>query len=346
MIRIPLLAVALLAPFAMAQGGASTATNFGVLADDGTTTNLGSVAQGTAVGRGLGVHAAVGASMPRTMPVAFASSFVGPAFSFAGHGLLIHEEADVHNAAATGTLSAGTSADAPGTAAPTQAAHGISATFPVASGTQAVVSIAWDGRQSAGANVSAAIDVDGDGNPDWTGQGGTPARTQLTVTAGANGITLAITTNGSASVTGTGRAGYGASLLVEVRPGGTSGPFTFTWTAHGPQCLGSLAGSETLGANGGVRFDFAIAGAASSGIGILFAGNAAATPINLPSGSCQLLVDPSGAGLALFLTDANGNGSATLRSRARAMVVEYQAMTFGFASNALGTTNAVNLTVQ
>jgi hypothetical protein len=256
----------------------------------------------------------------------------------------VSEHGGVNNTG-TGTLSAGTSADAPGTASPTQGAHSVALHFAVPSGTAGTVAISWSGQQSAGASVTGAVDVDGDGIPDWTGQGGTPSHTTLNVTAGANGVTLTVTTNGSAAVTGPGREHYAASLLVSFRPGSTS-PLTFTWTPSGPQCLGSLTGTQTVGTFGDVALHLAVAGGAANGIGVLLSGTAASSPINLPSGTCQLLVDPNGAGFGVFLTDASGNGAVTLHTRARPMTVDFQALTLGFTGGALGTTDMQNLTVQ
>jgi hypothetical protein len=333
-------------PNACAQGTASTASNFGVLATDGTNTGFHSQASGTPVGRGLSVHAAV-ASAPRTLPVASAESTVaGAAFHLPGSnaGLVVSEHGGVNNTG-TGTLSAGTSADAPGTASPTQGAHSVALNFAVANGTAGTVEITWNGQQSAGASVTGAVDVDGDGVPDWTGQGGTPNHTSLNVTAGANGVTITITTNGSASVTGPGREHYSATLLVSFRTGSTT-PLTFTWTSSGPQCLGSLTGTQTVGTFGEVALHLAVAGGAANGIGVLLTGTAAASPISLPSGTCQLLVDPNGAGLGILLTDASGNGAVTLHTRAHAMTADFQALTLGFTGGALGTTDMLNLTVQ
>jgi hypothetical protein len=95
-----------------------------------------------------------------------------------------------------------------------------------------------------------------------------------------------------------------------------------------------------------VALHLAVAGGAASGIGVLLSGTPASTSINLPAGTCQLLIDPAGAAFGVFLTDASGNGAVTLHTRARPMTADFQALTFGFTANALGSTNMLDLTVQ
>lgn len=328
---------------------AATATDYGVFASNGTTTNYDAKATGTAIGRGLGVRAAAGGG-PMTRPDAHASTFVGPAASFTGGvGLRIVEAGAAHGASPTSTSAAGT-ADAPsGTASPAQASHDVSITYAVTAGTAGTVSIQWQARASGGASATAAVDVDGDGVADWSGTAAASAQTTLPVTAGANGVTLAIETGGSAAVTGVGDAGYHSSLTVLFRPGGGTGGLSCTWTPSGAQCLGALAGSDSQ-QRGYLDLTLAVTGAARTGFGILVVGTAAAAPTPLPLGSCQLLVDPgTNGGLRAFATD--GNGDATLRFRVRAVPFQFdfQALSFGLdpsGAGVLGSSNALNLVCQ
>jgi hypothetical protein len=245
----------------------------------------------------------------------------------------------VNNRGTTGTFAAGTSADPPGTTAPTQGAHVVRLTFAVAAGTTGEVTIDWEAEQTAGASVTSAVDVDGDGVPDFEGTGAANARVTLPVTAGTKGFVIDITTSGSATVTGTGRESYEASLTVLLE---TS---RFSWSPSGPECLGSLTATANT-SRSNARLEFVVTGGAPNAIGVFFAGALAAAPLSLPAGSCQLLVDPGTAQMLVFLTDVSGNAQATLRTRARSTTMEFQVLTMGFLSGALGTTNALHLTIN
>lgn len=347
--RIPtlLLSLPLFAAPALAQGPtAATGSDWAVLATDGASTGFDAQPSGTSLGRGLGVRAAAGGFRAG----ARASSFATPWRTFLGFGrnaaagVLISEHGTARNDQPTGTISAGTSADPPGTASPTQAPHDIDVTYALAQGTAATVHIAWSAHVSPGASASAAVDVDGDGVADWTSTPGTNERLTLPVTAGANGVTLAITTDGSASVAGMGAESYASSLAVTLSTQGGGSPLTYTWSNSGPACQGTLRGSETV-FGPGVRLDFTITGGVPDGIGLLLIGTPAATPSPLPVGSCDLLLDNLALG-AFFLTDNNGDAATRTLTRNTAMTVDFQAVTFGFVANAMGSTDLLNLVVQ
>jgi hypothetical protein len=327
---------------------ANTVTDYAVFATDGTQTGFQSVAGNTSIGSGLAIHAVVGGG-PRTRPDALAHTSVVPVTSTMGAGLRVVETGRVHGTAAATNYAAGTSSDPPASPSPTQGAHTVAMHFAVNAGVTGSVSIAWTGQASAGASASAAVDVDGDGVPDWTGTAGTSNQTTLPVTAGSNGVVIAITTAGSAVVTGPGEAGYDSALSVLFRPTGGGGTVTVTWTANGPQCLGSLTGTDSL-ANRMLTLTLAVAGAPPNGFGIMAVGGTAATPVNLPFGTCQLLVDPNsaGGGLRSFLTDASGAATLDFRVRAAPFTTNFQAITFGFVgtNGVLGSTNALNMTAQ
>ena len=95
---------------------ATTSTPFGVVASDGATTNQNAVATGTPIG------VAVRTSIGNRTAGASAASMVNATRSLTpaggqAAGVLIMEVASAHNQNATGTLSAGTSDDAPGSPA-------------------------------------------------------------------------------------------------------------------------------------------------------------------------------------------------------------------------------------
>lgn len=327
-----------------------TATDFAVFANDGTAVAFQSVANQTAIPPGVSVHAALGGG-PNVPPALGARSSVMPVWATMGAGLRVVESGRIHGTNATANYSVGTSHDAPNTPAPVQGSHAVQVHFPVAQGGTGTVSIAWMGNASPGASATGAVDVDGDGTADWTGTAGTNNQTSLPVTAGANGVTLAIVTNAGANVAGVGNAGYDSSLTVLFRPtGGGTNPVTVTWTASGPQCLGALTGTDSQ-ANGVLTLNLAVAGAAANGMGILVGGVPATTPVNLPFGTCQLLIDPNGmgGGMRSFVTDATGGATFVYRLRAMPFHIDFQAVTFGFGPNntsVLGSTNALNMTAQ
>jgi hypothetical protein len=361
MARIALLSLSLtLASSLFAQGpggpgnpppiNGRTATDFAVFAQDGTTVAFDAVASQTAIPPGIGIHAVLGGG-PNLPPALGAHSSVMPMAATMGAGLRVVESGRIHGTDPNANYAIGTSQDAPNTTAPVQGRHAVALHFAVAQGGTGVVSIGWTGNASPGASALGAVDVDGDGVPDWTGAAGTNNQTNLPVTAGANGITLAIATNAGATVAGVGNAGYDCSLTVLFRPtGGGTNPVTVTWTATGPQCLGSLSGTDTQ-ANGVLTLNLAVAGAPANGFGILLGGAPATSPVPLPFGACQLLIDPAGrgGGMRSFVTDANGAATFVYRVRAIAFTIDFQAVTFGFGPNntsLLGSTNALNMTAQ
>ena len=322
---------------------AATYTDYGVFASNGTATNHDVRPTQTAVGRGLAVRAAVGGGTT-TRPDALATTTVAPVLTTTGYGIRISESGSVASTLAGATLAAGSSST-PANTTPVVGRHGIEVRYPVAQGSAAQVVIAWGGRATAGATAGASVDVDGDGTADWSGVAGTSATVSLPVTAGANGIAVRILSGGSAALNGIGAENYSTNLTVSVRPAQTG--VTVTWASSGPQCLGALAGSDSQ-ANGMLTLTLGVTGAARTGFGVLVLGAPAATPTALPFGSCQLLVDTS-SGLASFTTDTAGDATVTLRARAVAFTMSFQAVTFGFdatGGSVLGSTNVQGLTCQ
>jgi len=348
-IRNALFVLAALSPLAMAQvttSGpvAATAGPWGVFAANGASTNYDAKAAQTAVGRGLSVRAAVGGSAT-TRPDALATSGVVPVVSTTGTGFRFTETGALNGTVAGTTLSVGSSSSAVGSQNPAAGAHGVAIRYAVPQGSSASVVIAWAGRASTGATLGASIDLNGDGTPEWSANNGTAQTVSLPVTAGANGITIAVLTGGSASLTGIGTENYSSNLTVSLRAPQTG--VTVTWASSGPQCLGALAGSDTQ-ANGMLTLTLGVTGAARTGFGVMVLGQPAATPTALPFGSCQLLLDTTG-GLSSFATDANGDATVTLRARAVPFTMSFQAVTFGFdalGQSALGSTNVQGLTCQ
>lgn len=348
-IRNALSVLVALAPLATAQvttSGPVAATSgpWGVFASNGASTNYDAKAAQTAVGRGLSVRAIVGGSAT-TRPDAIATSGVVPVFTTTGTGFRFTETGALNGTVAGTTLSVGSSSSAVGAPSPAGGSHGVDIRYAVPQGAAASVVVSWSGRATAGAALGASIDLNGDGTPEWSANNGTAQTVTLPVTAGANGITIGVLTSGSATVTGVGTENYGANLTVSLRPAQTG--VTCTWASSGPQCVGALAGSETQ-ANGMLTLTLGVTGAARTGFGVMVLGQPAATPTALPFGSCQLLLDTTG-GLSSFTTDLNGDATVTLRARAVAFTMSFQAVTFGFdalGQSVLGSTNVQGLTCQ
>lgn len=331
--------VTLVGSVALAQT-VTTGSNYAVFATDGVTTAFDGVATGTAVGNELEVEARVRQATGQQRTVAYAATEVETDSCGDRRGVDIREEGSVNTRGATGTFAAGTSADAPGTTAPTQAAHVIHLVVAAAAGTAGEVTIDWEADQTAGATVTSSVDVDGDGTAEFTGVGNVDQRVTIAVTAGTKGFEIHITTSGSASVKGApGSASYDACLEVSVE---TS---LFSFTAVGPECLGELTGSVGS-TSSNARLDFAVTGAAANGFAILVAGATATTPLALPAGTCQLLVDPTTPTHLLFMTDATGNATQQLRTRMRNTTIDVQVLTMGFLAGAIGTTNTVRVIIN
>ncbi|MDA0934714.1 MAG: hypothetical protein O3C51_14780 [Planctomycetota bacterium] len=330
-----------------AQGGAATQTDFAAFAADGTNTAFDSQAAGTAIGRGLSVQAEIQTN-PRTPPQAWATTFVTPLTLRAGSvGLQLREIGGARGDGTRAQITAGTSADAPGTTRPTQGAHAVSFVVPAAAGSTGTVQINWGGQASAGAALAASVDADGDGRPDWRGVAGTPDSQQIAVTAGPRGVRVVLATNGSATASGTNRAVYQGGLSVVFTPDGTGGGLSCTWTSTSRPCGASLAGSDN--ATGRLlALTLDVTGASPQGLGLLVVGAPAARPTPLPGSTCSLVLDLAAAqGLFPFITDAQGDASLTFRVPPRPLTTDFQAVVLGLGRGAtLSATNGLNLVCQ
>ncbi len=295
------------------------ASDFGAVANLGATGAFQSTATGTAIARGLNMTATAGTV--RT-DAARAQSTVLFTRTREGAGVAIGERGGVQNTDPTIGANAGTSADAPGTTTPTQGAHSLRVAYPSIT-TDAIVSIHWRGNATAGASASASIDVDGDGTADFTASAnGTSVTQLLQVHANTAGVTLAITTSGSASLAADGSENYGAELIVLVMPG--SMPTSCTFTSFGAACGADLNG--TVGSTG-LDLSLDVTNAPANGFGFFIAGDQATTPTPLPLGTCSLLVDGRRWFHYLaFRTDAAGAASIPVPTPRTTVTMSFQAI--------------------
>lgn len=330
-----------------AQGGvisASTATDYAVLAGDGTSSGFDSVAVNTPLGPGLAVHAGVGGSASSSGAMAATAVMRGaPAGSnFPNTGLTIHETGRAVSTDPNASLSAGTSGDAPGMPSPVQGSHAIALDYAVPANATGHVLVQWMARASTAGSLTASVDADGDGNAEWTGTAAAPDRRSIAVTAGATGIHIVISTSGQVALSGSGNEGYDGVLSVAFVP--ATGGLTCTWTSFGPSCVGTLQGSDVPGATG-IRLTLAVGGATPSTVGVLVLGTAATTPTPLPGGVCDLLIDRGGRPIFTtgFHTDAQGAATILFQIPARALSIDMQALTFDRANQSIGSTNGLGL---
>lgn len=329
---------------------AVTATDFGAMANANANSDFHSIDANTAIARNFFVGARAGGQTgpgPSTrgaMAEAHSSVMLmlpGPM----GAGVQIQEAGAAAGIAATDAASSGTSGSNQTDPAPVRGAHGVAVTFAAAANATGNVTLVWRGNATAGASATVDVDVDGDNVVDFHGiADGTPVQQQFPVTAGANGVVIAVTTQGAADIAGIGRENYGANLGVFFRPSVTQP--TVSFTAFGPSCDGTLSGQMITTPRGNaVQLD--IAGATANAFGFLMFGAQLTAPVALPGSQCQLLVENRFGGFSVL--DANGDGHRVLGVPGRPPVdINFQVLTLDFSGPtlALGSTNGLNLLIQ
>jgi hypothetical protein len=327
----------------------STATDFGSLASANTASDFHSVDANTAITRALNVGAhAGGSTMPRT-PAAFAeamSSVVLGGMTMTGGGAEVRESGFAAGVAASDTASSGTSSSNHASTSPVRGPHGVSITFAAAANSTGTVDLIWRGFATTGASTTVDVDVNGDNVPDFHGAAGTPAQQQFPVTAGPNGVVIAVTSQGAADVTGMGHASYEGSLVVVFH--GTVTPPTITFTAFGPSCTGTLSGQTVTTPRGpGIELD--VAGGPANGFGVLLAAGAPlTTPMPIPNSQCTLLIARH-MPVGFLRLDATGAGSDRTRLPNRLPLdVYFQVVTVDHSSTtpAIGSTNGLHVHAQ
>lgn len=343
-IHATVLSVALLCTSALAtdEPQIRTTSDFGVLAKVGRQGNLDSVAQGTEIFRGLELFArdqgycdyAEAYTRVRRTQEGGGSSTWGhhsrrSRGSRCGHGGTSGEVVHCVSISEYGKLcgrsgSAGTTDAAPGTSCPDLAPHALEVVYAAAPGSRGIVTIEFRGCATYGAGGNAAIDLDGDGEPEFTAETNTrPQQVEIPVVAGPNGVVIAIVTEGWAR---SGCRGSEYNFSLEVCYEGDSGGHDCRFTPFGEGCglrldtaLVDVNGSEHL-----VRHR--VGNAVPGSNGIIMIGDQLATPLPLPIPPCSLLVDPLGIAVP-FVTDGCGRAIVDVPITLHCVIIGIQALT-------------------
>lgn len=337
-----LLSLALTLPLAAQTPSVSgaTATDFGALANANTANDFDSINANTAINRALSVSARAG----NTGRTHGATANCASSAALIGSGAMINESGLAVGVAATDSASCGTSNSNSTSTTPVRGSHGLRITFAAAANSTGTVSLDWRGNASTGASATVDVDVNGDNVIDFHGVAGTNAQPSFPVTAGANGVVIAVTTQGACDVTGIGHASYSTSLGVHFT--GTVVPPTVTFTPFGASCTGTLSG-QVVAVPRGQAVQLNVASAPANALGLVMFGAVLTTPQNLPGSTCQLLVDRHPGGFLRI--DAGGAGSQHVRLPGRPPVdVNFQVVTLDFSTPtvAIGSTNGLNVHVQ
>jgi hypothetical protein len=290
-----------------AQGSLTTATGYAVEARAGSLTtpaNVQGVPAGTAIPN-AGLHIQAVAGSPALLPLARASTHVrfSPLSTSANQRTVLVSEAGRAIPTPALIARAGTSDDhLQGGLAP----HGLAWTVPAPLGATGVVAVTWTASASIGASQRAAVDVDGDGTPefDWVvSHGNVQVAESFRVHAGANGFRIAIVTGARAGAnvsvpTATGSHCDG-QLSVSLR----LDPF---WSFHhfGAECGGRLRG--VLPGPSGSQFALDLTDAAPHVPALLAIGPRMRTPVQLPGSHCLLHINP----LVAVAQQTNAQGRA------------------------------------
>jgi hypothetical protein len=312
-----LLALLAAAPLA-AQDGFSlvTASRYGVLARAADRQDSDAVAARTPIERPLHLHARLGDD--RLAPGA-TTLVRREALRDLGVGVTVAEEGHAH--APQAGVVVGTSGDGD---RPSFGSHALRLGLRVAAGTKGKVVVLWHGNASDGAFAGALVDVDGDGTADFAGRAdGQPHRQAFDVTAGRDGLVIAITTIGQAAARAGERAAYAARLGVFFHPAG-SGGVDCEVTPFGRPCGGALAGRA--GADDrGIHIGLHVTGAAPNVNGVVLLGTPLDQPRSLPGSDCLLLVD--GIRAVHFTTDRAGAAQLALHLPGARLHAALQALT-------------------
>jgi hypothetical protein len=283
-------------------------TGYAVKAVSGSTTKSAGIADQTKITRGTSIAAMADR-------YAMARSYLSPTYSWSsGSGASFSEFGSIYkDSSGKGGGTAGTAKGSATSAA--YGNHSASVHFDVKENTEGTIKIVFHGSHRDGSKSDVSVDIDGDSKADFTAATsagrGTSSSKSFAVKAGKNGITVLVTTEGSASLPSSSRhSSYHASTSVYFRPKAGGGT-TCSGTAYGAECGGKLAFLGSSSWFGMRTVTLELTNAAASSAGFLVIGvNKASVP--LPGSSCKLLTD-----VKLFLpfrTDTNGKTRHIMRA--------------------------------
>lgn len=264
----------------------TTATDYGVVAIEGSHPDQDAVALGTDIGTGLHIESSNDCNH------ALAGTEITPIDDARwGHGVRVREYGDVVLYDNTPS-SAGTSNDPPSTPGATLGPHALQLDYAVAPGTQGLVKVVFQGNASWHASGSATIDVDGDGQVDFTGvPDGSYQSAELPVTAGPGGVLLLVTTEGRVARQTCGSSNYDHRFSVYFRA--DQGSWNCNLTPFGRDC-GLHLDAEVRTTYTGDSLRLVITGGRPFAPGALIVADRLAMPIPMPFSQCDLLLDPLG----------------------------------------------------
>ncbi|MCC6669441.1 MAG: hypothetical protein IT458_00150 [Planctomycetes bacterium] len=270
-----------------------TRTDYGVFSQVGTNVVVDGIPADTVVTRGVQIASRQNGTHARTHATFGVERGVAT--------LMLHEGGNAVSTPQSGPALAGTIDEKDASAA-----HSLMFRVSGQRLQNGVVRVTFQGHASDGAFARAAVDLDGDGRPEFAAEAPTrtPVVREFRVTPGPRGYAFTVTTHASAGVRDRGQAGYESSLSVSFQERGGGGGGSVTFTPYGRECGARLQGAE--GRMGGVVLTLDNAVANSFG---LFAIGREQADISL--GTCKLLVQPA---LVIALqTDATGKAVTSLR---------------------------------
>lgn len=169
-------------------------------------------------------------------------------------------------------------------------AHSIVVRYPAQSGAKFNVIATLSGSMQGTSAVSAEVDIDNNGRPDWSAKlSTTPATMRWQLTATASGLVIGMKTEGLATTGASGSSSYNGTLAIDIIPtGGNTGRCTFANVGSG--CGPVLAASESVEPSGDV-LTFTTTNATPRGVAVLVLGGTAIN-VPFPGTRCYLYTQP------------------------------------------------------
>ena len=257
-----------------------TATAYGCAAQAGTAYAIDTKPKGTAMPPALSTYS--------TATKAYARSYANTYKTY----LYTQEYASAYVATgSTDKAEAGTTTDKTGSIGD---GHAIEGNLESKAGQKGQIVIYWSPYlMGSGNTIQTVVNVDGKDVATFT-QASPAGETRVDTTVGTSGsLKVTITNSSKASQSAAGRSYHSTYCRVSFLPGYSAGKCTIT--AFGKDCGLKMTGSSLLYENGSYayhRVQLDLDGMSSTEAGLLGVGPKLTTPVTLPAGSCQLLVNP------------------------------------------------------